>query len=470
MTFVDYCIVGLYLLVLIGVGIFARTRISTMDDYLIAGNRFTTFSLTGTIMASLVGAGMILGVAGAVYSHGSGIVWNYIGFAAGLALFALVYVDRIRKSGGRSMAEIIAGRFGRLPRAVVGIFAAIYSFAILAMGVTGMARMFTYLSGGGIDIIVATVISVAISVILTALGGLYSVVWTDAIQFCIMVAMIVLVAPAIAIREAGSLANIHEALKSVGGSLTNPVSNVPVSYMVLVFLTMGMAVPGDPTVPQRALAGKNAGVVKKAFWISSAMSLLFGVALTVIGGAAVLLMPNIAAEYGTTEAAFPLFIMHYFPPVLTGLAIAALMSAIISTITSMLLVGTTHLLYDFGQSVFPNVQEKTFEKLIPIGTIGFGTLMTFVSLRISSIASTLYFAFSLCGGAFMIPMLATLYWNRASRWGITLGVLGGGVTVIGMSLLGYSGFGGDPVYTGLLVSLIACVTGSYAFPEKTKIA
>ena len=464
MSIIDIIIVIIYLIGLFLIGLYARTRINTVDDYLVAGNRFATFSLVGTTMASLIGAGMLMGIIGNVYTYGSGIIWNYIGFAFGFVVFAAVYVTRLRSANKRTMAEIIAGRFGRLPRFFVAIFAALYAFALLANCVTGMARLLTYIFGSSLNITAATVIAVFIGVVLTAMGGLYSVVWTDTIQFVIMIVVILIAGPVIAVMKAGGLDAINTALSSVGGTLTNPVQNVPVSYMVMAFVTVALSVPGDPTVPQRALAGKDTKTVKKSFYISALMALLFGVALTLIGGGIMTVMPDIAETYGTTEAAFPVFIIEYFPPVLAGIAISALMAVVISTITSMLLVGTTHLVYDAGQALFPNIKDEVFMKAIPIATVVVGVVITFVALQIDSMASMLYFAFSLCGAAFVVPMLFVLFWKKTSKWGVTLGVVSGAVCVLVMSFLGISGPGGDPVYLGLILSTACCVFGSLLLP------
>jgi len=463
MGFVDILIIIVYLVGMFGVGFFARSRVESVDDFLVAGSKFGTFSLVGTIMASLVGAGMVLGVVGNVYQYGSGISWNYIGFGIGLLMFALVYAGPLRVRQKRTLAEIISGEFGRLPRFVAGIIAAVYSFSILAIGITGLSRMLVYVFGNALSSNAATVISMLVSIGLTALGGLYSVVWTDTIQFIIMVAVIVVVGPAVVLSNV-SFEEINFALEQVGGTLTNPVKNVPVSYIMLSLATMILSIPGDPTVPQRALAGKNVKTVKHAFCISAIFAVVFGFVLTIIGGGAVALMPDIAQAYGTTEAAFPILIIEYFPPVLKGIAISALMAAVVSTVTSMLLVGTTHLVYDVGQSLFSSVSDDKIKATLPCAIVVAGIMITWMSLSIESISSVLYFAFSLSGAAYAVPMLFALYWKKTSKWGVTLGMLSGAVYVLAVQLLQLKAPGGDSVYMGLFLSLVMTVGASLLFP------
>lgn len=465
MGFLDICIVVVYLAVMFGVGIRAKKSVKTVSDFLVGKNEFETFYLVGTIMASLLGAGMLLSVVGSAFSYGSGIVWNYIGFSIGLLIFALVFVVPMRHRQKNTMAEIIADRFGRLPRIIAGLIAALYAFCILAMGVTGMSRMLVYIFGDALNTNIATVIAMCVSIALTAMGGLYSVVWTDTMQFVLMFIVVAIISPIAVLRNA-SIAEVNQALSNVGGALMNPIENVPVSYIFMGLTTMCISVPGDPTVPQRTLAGKNDKMVKKAFLICSVLALVFGMVLIFVGGGAVALLPNIVETHGTTEAAYPILIIKYFPPVIKGIGISALMAAVISTATSMLLVGTTHLVYDVGQALCPKVKTESLQKMMPLAIAIFGAVTTWCSMSMESIASVLYLAFSLCGAAFFVPMFCVLYWKRISKWGVTLGMLSGALYVLAVQFLHFNTLGGDSVFMGLILSTVMTVGGSLLLPEK----
>lgn len=465
MNIIDIGIIVVYLAMIFGVGFHARKNVKSVSDFLTGGEGFGTFYLVGTIMATLMGAGMLLSMVGATFQYGSGMVWNYIGFAIGLVIFALVFAVPIRKTKRNTMAEIIADRFGRLPRFVAGILAALYAFCILAIGVMGMSRMLVYIFGNAMNSNIATVIAMVVSIALTAMGGLYSVVWTDTMQFLLMLVVVVVLSPLMILRNV-SVTQVNEALISVGGSLMNPMKNVPISYILMGLTTMCFSVPGDPTVPQRTLAGKSDRMVKRAFLICAVLALVFGFILSFVGGGAVALLPDIVQTYGTTEAAYPVLIIRYFPPIVRGIGISALMAAVITTATSMLLVGTTHLVYDVGQSLFPRARKETLQKWMPASIVVFGIVTTWCSMSMESIASVLYLAFSLCGAAFYIPMFCVLYWKKVSKWGITLGMLSGALYVLAVQFLQLKTFGGDPVYVGLLLSLITTVGASLLFPSK----
>lgn len=459
MRTIDYIIIILYLLGLIAISFYTKINAKSVDEFLVSKKSLSVFDLTGTITASLIGAGMVMGVVGNVGKYGSGILWNYYGFAAGLVIFGRFFVSPIRKTKAKSMSEMISGKFGRLPRFICSIFIAVYAFSVMIIGITGMARLITYCLDMPDLIVPATIVSIVIAIAITAFGGINSVIWSDAIQFIIMVLMIVIITPIIGIIKSGSISEINKTLAIYGGTLDNPTLNVPVSFILTSFITLMVSGPGDPTVPQRALSGDNEKKVKKAFYLSAVMAVLFGYALTIVGGAALKLIPNISQEYGTTEAVLPLFIIKYCPPVLAGLGVAALVATIITTVTSMLLVGTTHIIYDAGLSLFPNLNIEKIKKRLPMFIILFGCATTWLSLFVESIGNVVYFAFSICG-VFLFPMFAILYWPKVTKWGISLGVLFGASSVIVLYLLGISGPGGDPSYTGMFLSLTFTFLGS----------
>jgi SSS family solute:Na+ symporter len=305
----------------------------------------------------------------------------------------------------------------------------------------------------------------AVSIGLTALGGLYSVVWTDTIQFVIMVIMILVVAPIVVFSKA-SFADLNAAAAAVGGTLTNPAKNVPLSYIILTLLTVACSIPGDPTIPQRALAGDTVKTVKRSFYYSTVGIILMGIAMTLVGLGALTLMPNLAQTHGTQEAAFPIFIINYFPPVLKGLGISALMAAVVSTVTSMLLVGTTHLVYDAGQVLFPKASDHTFKRIMPIAIVVLGAFITWISLSVESIVKILYVVNSLTGAALVLPLLFALYWKKLSKWGVTLGMVFGAVYVVLAFFLQWNAPGGDPVYLGMALSLVGMIGGSLVLPDQ----
>jgi len=464
MRTIDMMIVIVYMLGMLGVGVYARGRISEMDDFILGGKRFTVFPLTATIMTTMTGAGMTLGMVGAVSKRGAGIMLDLTGVALGLFVMAVI-AGRLRETNKRSLAEVIAGDFGKRPQIAVAIIAAFYTLVLTGQNIAAVGRLINYMGSDiGITPTQATVTAAVVMTLYTALGGLYAVVWTDTIQFIVMLASVVIIGPVIAVYTAGGITPIAANLSAKGLSLYNPLAGNALWPSLTFMLIMLLGVPGDPTAPQRALAAQNSAVAKKAFVLAGLSMFPWGAALAIIGGAAIITMPNIAAEWGTAEAAFPIFAIKYFPPVLTGLTFAGMLAAVMSTADSMLLLCTTHIVYDIGMNAAPGVlTEKRAVKILPAVTVVLGGFALFIALRISSLLATMYFVFSLVSAAFIVPTVAQLYLpNKCTEISIIASVLaGGGVTLI-MYNAGIMGPGGDPVYTGMAVSASCVFLGSFS--------
>ncbi len=471
MSIVDIVIIIVYMLGMLGIGVYARFKIKSVDDFLVAGHRFNMFSLVGTLMAALLGAGMTLGMVGGVYSYGGGILWNYIGFAIGLAAMAIFFVKPMRRTGKRTLAEVVGHGFGRLPRFCAAVVVVVYTTCLTALTIQGMGRIISYVAwicGWDVSIDAMVVVCAVIVIGYTALGGLYSVVWTDVVQFVIMIGVVIVAGPIIAITTTGGIDVMADAVVNTtgGAELFSLVEGVPISYICYAAILLIVATPGDPTVPQRALAGSTTKITQKSFAYSAVLCLIFGVGLLFIGGAAVVLIPDIVELYGTTEAAFPMMIISYFPPVIKGLGISALLAAVMSTISAMTLVGTTHLVYDAPRAIKPDIKDETLKKVLPIAIAVYGIVVTYIALGVESIATFMYMAFSIAGAAFLFPMIMALYWKKASKWGVTMSILGGFITVFIMHLTGNMGFGDDPFYTGFLVSVVCGLVFSFAIPGR----
>ena len=474
MSTFDLIIVILYMCGMIAIGVYSRFHIKTVDDFLVAGHRFNTFSLVGTLMAALVGAGMSLGIVGAAYTYGGGIMWNYIGFAVGLALMALFFVDGMRKTQSRTVAEIFGSGFGRFPRFCAACVVVIYSTLLTALTIQGMGRIVTYICNGiglNLNITAAVIVCACVVIGYTALGGLYSVVWTDVVQFCIMFVVIVIVGPIIAIKFGGGFGELNNAVEITtgGASMFGLFKNVPATYICASFFLVLVSVPGDPSVPQRALAGNTTTITKRAFAIAAVITVIFGIGLTIIGATAVKMIPDIEATQGTTEAALPMIIILYYPTVLKGLGLAALLAAVMSTISAQTLIGTTHLCYDIPRAFKPDLSDDRSKKMLPFAIIIYGLVVTYIALGVESIAGYMYICFSICGGGLMAPLLMALYWKKASRIGRGCAIAAGGITVIVMNVIGALGPGGDPFYLAFIISAIVGIILSLACPGRSSM-
>lgn len=458
MRAIDAVIVLIFMAILIWIGYLARKRATTFDDYILGGRRFSAFMLAATFMATMTGAGMTIGSSGQAYEVGAAMMWNYIGYGAGLIVFAFV-AKQARKTGGRTMVEVISSNFGSVPRVSSAIVAILYTVTLVGYSIMAIGSIVTY-TGIPISREIAIVVVTVIAIIYTSMGGLWAVGITDVVQFIIMVVAICVLAPLLSISAAGGYEAVTVVAASDGIELWNPVPGVTFSIALTWFLLVFLATPGDPTVPQRMLAGKDDKSTRNGMIIAGFFALLYGVALTVIGVSGRAIFPDLVAEFGTSEAILPVLFMRVFPPVLAGIALSGLVAAIVSTIDSMLLVASIGAVYDIGKVIFPKAEDDSFKKATRYAVVILGLIAMVIALYLQAVFGAMLFVFSLAGAALVAPFLATLYWKYATSWGISAGIICGAVVSLSMFFTGVYGIGGDPVYEGIIASILAIVIGS----------
>lgn len=467
MSTIDLIIIGIYMVAMLAIGYYAKGKIETMDDFILGGKRFNKIALVGTIMATMIGSGMTIGAVGNAYKFGAGgtVPWMYAGFSLGLFFFGAI-TDRIRATGKRTMAEVIAVKFGNTPRLIASIIIIGYAISIVAINTAGLGKVILYTFGEhmAISLPMATAISALICIIYTSMGGFYAVVWTDVVQLGIMIVGIFILGPIVGLKYAGGFANVANAYTQIGSSITNPFINGVSSGSIGFFLAYFLTVPGDPTMPQRALAAKDDKSARVSFYISGFMGIFVGISLLLIGGSVFTLMPGLE----NAEAALPVFVLKYYPPVLRGITIAGMVAAIMSSFDSFLILATTHLIYDVGQSLNKDLDEKTIGKVLPFATLVIGILGLVIALFITSLFDYLYMVFSIIGSALAPVLISALFWKeKTTNAGVISSmVVGTLVPAVLYLTVGYNVFLGDPVFLGLIASVVTLIIVSMITKKK----
>ena len=468
MGVIDYIILALYMAAMLGIGFIAKGRINNMDDFILGGRRFNKFALVGTILATMVGSGMTMGAAGNVYSYGATgtTLWVYAGFAIGLITLGFMS-KAIRETNARSLAEIVSKSFGVHSRLAAAIVVVLYAVCLVAINIAGLRTIIIYVFGDHITLSIplATAIAALIAITYTAMGGFYAVVWTDVAQLAIMILGVFIIGPIVGIHMIdGGLETITTAYTNAGSSLTNPLANGFSSASLGFMLSYFLACPGDPTMPQRVLSAKDDHTSKVSFITSGVIAIYFGIAMLIIGGAIYVLMPNI----DVADSVLPAFIMKYYPPVIKGITMAGLIAAIMSSFDSFLILSTTHIMYDIGRIVKPDLKDSTIAKALPYLTVAMGIARIIVALFITSLLSYLAMVFSIVGAALVPVLFASLYFKtKTSKIAATASIIVGAVVPAVLYLtVGYNVLLGDPVFIGLIASTTVIIGGSLILKDK----
>lgn len=463
---IDFIILGIYMIAMIVIGIIASGKIDTMDDFMLGGKRFGIIALSGTIVATMIGSGMTIGAVGNAYSKGASgtVVWMYAGFALGLFFFAAL-TDRIRNTGARSMGELISMKFGPVSRQIASFVILAYAVSIVAINIAGFRTVLLGIfSDFNVSTTLMTVIATAIAILYTSIGGYYAVVWTDVVQLGLMLVGLIIIGPIVGFSQAGGVAAVSTALAADNLPMFNPFTNGITATSIGFFLAYFLTVPGDPTMPQRALSAKDNKTAKTSYIIAGVVAVLMGLSLLVIGESTRVIMPGLE----NPESALIQLILSHYPIIIKGIVISAIIAAIMSSFDSFLILASTHLIYDVVGAKDRKLTDDRIKRIMSITTVVIGVLGLIIALFISSLFQYLYMVFSVVGSALVPVLLAALFSpKKISPMAANLSMIVGTLVPAFLYLTkGYDVFLGDPIFLGIISSTITLIVASLIFKRQ----
>lgn len=424
MQSVHITILVIYLLVMVGVGAwFSRRRhVSTGDDFMFAGRSLPKPVLIGTLLATWVGSGTIIGGANFAYTYGP---LASIFFLAGtpVGIVVLYYVSRKVRSASRyTVPELLEARYGLAARVIAA--------AITLLAYTGIvAYQFT---GGGYIVSLITPLStdegtLLVAVLVTFLaigGGLFSVAWTDFLSALVIVVGLLLAIPIIIGGDVGGFGDYWSGLPENSTTLSGGLS---VLQLLGFFLPLFLLILADQNMYQRLTAAQDEGTARSStagFFFSS---FLVTVPVAILGSAAVILMPDINPD----TAILSLASEHYLPSVIGGLVLAGALAFIVTTGSSFLLSGASNVVYDgfarFSKSELADDRRLRIHRITVLVIAATGYIL---GKFFPTVLELQLYSYTVYGVALAPPVLAVLLWKRATRAGaLACMVLGTVVTI-----------------------------------------
>lgn len=471
---IDLLIIGAYLILMVSVGLYFVKRIKNTGDYYVAGRTLGPMVLMATVCATIIGGSGLMGRAGVAYSSGFKAVLTALPYLIGMLLFS-GYSGRISDIGIQhnvtSIPELFEKRFGKTAKLILAAMVAFTMMGTVASQVTATATILKMLGGEiGISYELGACIACAVFIIYTATSGLFGVVYTDVLQFYMLILFVYILIPIASIIKIGSFSAFTANLDP---SLVKPYINGDILGDIVTYLVFTMA---GAEMWQRAFAARDRKAAKKGMLLGTIVY-GFTIALVFFMGivAHQIIGDDVLSQYGSTDATVPALAIAVLPAGLTGLALAGIISVIMSTADSYLLVSVQTCVHDIGKSIRPGMTEK-MEMLLSRGfsvVLSVGALI--IALYIKNAYNILMFAWSFYAAAAGLPAFAALYWRKATKQGIIAGMLCGFVVCIGWKLAGLP-FGLGATVPGAIacgialvtVSLLTCQKSPSTFLEVTK--
>ena len=363
-----WILVGYMALIFI-IGIWANKFNNDMTDFLLAGRRLGLWLGSFALVATYFGGGFVIGLSELSYDIGLSSWWNGLGGGIGLILVGLM-AKRMRGFSFFTVPDFIKHRYGG---SALGLISSILSLiALVGILAAQVGAASSVLEMFGIGSTRAAVLASVVFVVFTAVGGLWAATITDFVQV-IIAGVGVIVAGFLVLNKAGGWNNIQETLATkpdVAEGFTSIMGSGNLTFLVWLSLPLILYTLIGQDVYQRIFATKDEKTARNSAIVAGIVISLLTIFPVLIGMGARVIYPDLTSG----KLAFPTIVTELFPPILAGLVLAAVMAAIVSTATSILTAGTSHIINDIYMEKFKNKNEKHLLKHSRIWTLIIGAL------------------------------------------------------------------------------------------------
>nr|WP_314740078.1 sodium/proline symporter PutP [uncultured Haemophilus sp.] len=434
-----YITFGLYLLIILGIGLYAYRSTQNFDDYILGGRKMGSFVTAMSAGASDMSGWLLMGLPGAIFLSGLSEAWIAVGLSIGAYMNYKIVAGRLRiftekYNNALTLPEFFAQRFPRQKKALKIISSGIILFFFTiycASGVVAGAKLFQSLLG--LDYNVALWLGAIATIAYTFIGGYLAVSWSDTIQASLMIFALIL-APVMALVNIGwDEINVALAAKSAATGIpySNWLHNVS-GIGVVSALAWGLGYFGQPHILARFMAAGSVQALNKARVIGITWMLLcLGGAVSVgYFGLAYFTHENIPLD--NAESIFIELSKVMFNPWIVGIVLSAILAAVMSTLSAQLLMCSAAITEDFYKGFFR--KNASSKELVWIGRL-MVLLIAVIAIAIaqdpnSKVMGLVSYAWAGFGAAFGPVVILSLFNRNISSKAALWGMLSGAVTVV----------------------------------------
>lgn len=458
---VDIAVFTLYIVVVLAIGRYWSKRVHSAEDFHLCDRKLGRLPASLSLAATEFSGSGLVGGAGLAYAVGlSGIFWNW-GAIPAYILIGLFIAPRIRRLQMATMPEYIGTTFGVSTRRLTAVLQIVEGIMFIGVQIQVSALLLAALFP--MTVTEAAILTTAAFSIYTMMGGLWAVVWTDALQYVVLMAGI-LVAVVLGLDAAGGIGGIRGALPAEYFRIDQLGLWVPLSWAALAMYSYGI----DQAYMQRALAARDPATARFAYVFTGCNYVVFGACVALLGLIAAALLPGLDNQ----DAALPQLIAQVLPPGVRALIITAVIAATMSTSSSWLAAGASLAVQDLyepilgrGATAAEQVRHSRVLVLV-IAALALGTTLLF-----PAVVDQVVFATLIGPAAIFVPFVMAVFWRHTPTHAGFRAILAAAVAGSISHLFLYDkvvGVLGDiePMFLGPIVGLLVMLLYAFIDPRK----
>lgn len=461
MHWIDLAIVCLYMLFMVGMGLWFFRRQITTEEYFVGGRDMGAWHIGLSVVATDVGGGFSIGLGGLGFTMGLSGSWLLFTGLVGAWLSAVLLVPKVwemgHRLGLRSYPGYLEQRFDGRVRTAAAVLSAVGYAAFVGSQILAGATLSA--AAFRIDLQLAVWIMAGVVVGYTALGGLQAVVYTDMVQWGVLLGGLTFAALPAGYYEVGGWSGLREKLPAGHFDLfAVPASTVAVWMLSIIPIWfIGM------TLYQRIYASRDVKTAKRAWYLAGLLEwpvmAFVGVSLGMMGRA---MFPGAKPEMGLA-----LLIRDVLPVGVMGLVMAAYFAAIMSTADSCLLASVGNLVDDlYLRHVNRKAPERRVLSLTRMLTIGVGFGSVLIAMLVPTVLEAILLSYAIMVSGLFAPTLGGLLWKRVSSVAALASMVAGAGGLVLLKIAPDLNPLVDPILLAMAASAVVLVVVTWLVPAR----
>ena len=423
MHWIDLLIFFLYFLTMISVGYYFFNKNKDTEDYYVGGRKMGSWHIGLSVVATDVGGGFSIGLGGLGFLMGISGSWMLFTGLIGAWLAAVLLIPRVfelsKKHQFLTFPQFFLYSYNKKVALLAGIISAIGYIGFTSSQLLAGAKLAsaTFID---LNLNTALIIMGVIAVAYTVIGGLKAVIYTDTIQWIILMLGLVFIGIPLSYNAIGGIEAINQVLSKDFLSLNNlkPVTFINWFVTIVPIWFVGM------TLYQRIYACKDQKTAQKAWYIAG----LFEYPVMAFMGVLLGLFSRVAAEQGMfeyvgyltsesmdAEMGLPILLRTVLPTGLMGLMMSAYFSAIMSTADSCLMAASGNVVTDIYEYFFPKKGPELHSlRNSQIATLIIGILALLLATSMQNVLELMLLSYAFMVSGLFVPVVGALFWKRST--------------------------------------------------------
>ena len=450
-----------YLILSVGIGLYAATRVRNTKDFVVAGRHLPLPVVTATVFATWFGAETVLGISATFVKEGlGGVVADPFGSSLCLILAGLFFARRLYRMNLLTIGDYYRIRYNR-PVEVMCTLAIISSYlGWVSAQIKALGLVFNVVTGGVIGQPVGMVLGAAIVLTYTTFGGMLSVAVLDFVQMLVIMGGMLFIGWVVSGMTGGVGAVVEHAAQAGKLDFFPEASVAAWIPFVGAWVTMMLGSIPQQDVFQRITSAKDETTAARGSVLGGSIYFVFAFVPMFLAYAATLVDPKMFGELleQDSQLVLPTLILQHTPLFAQAVFFGALLSAIMSCSAATLLAPSVTFSENIVRNAFPRMSDRKFLWTMRVTLVSFAAIVL-VNALVSNetIFHMVENAYKVTLVTAFVPLAAGLYWKRANIQGALFAIFAGFGSWLVLEVLQP-----DTVWPPQLLGLLAAIAGMIA--------